>query len=866
MKNAKLAPLTRELALALTVAADARRVELRNLDLKRPDLSMVLTASGEALGWYSLWLRGRARFENLRTAALGHFYAASRDAAHILLEDAAKRAAEAGAGFLAGPLDGDTWHPYRLTTDDCAHPPFLLDRLTPLEWSDWFMEAGFVPIADYRSTKAPTGTYADAQADAWQKRFDRGEFRLSFLDPDRYEVILEEIHALCLESFAKNFLFSPVSREEFLDLYLPLGPRLIPELVQLAYEGEKLIGFCLSLPDFSQQMRGGPMDTAILKTFARNPDPRYKGLGAWLFRNSHILAEKRGFSFLITAFMHTEKASYRLAKQIGKDIRKYALFGLPLQVRMNSRNHNILERLRTVAAEVPDKMALVRPLIRGGEESIRFSGLWHKSGNLAAFFAAHGLGPEDRALLLIKPGIDFYLLLLALTRLGVTVMLLDPGTGLAHCRACVRQIRPTAFISSPGGHIFRFVLGLGSKIPCFATGFFPGARRLPLNRPFSFDKRPGTQNHPVFAAPHDHPALITFTSGSTGRPKATIRTHGFLLRQGEVLAKLMPARSEDVELCSFPVFSLANLAQGMTTILPPPGPSLAQIPVKPTLAAIHKHKATRLLAPPHLCRSLFESDQKKILEQLRMIHTGGGPVHVNLLELMAKGAPNADIVSLYGSTEAEPVALQALSDLPEDWREKARQGQGLLAGHPVSGMEVRILRDHTGTPLPQLCRRDFENLCLGQGEAGEIVVSGDMVLKGYANPIDDAGTKIRVDDVVWHRTGDAGRLDAEGRLWLLGRCKAALEIRDERFYPFSLEAAACMWPEVRRAAHLKVKGKTVLVLEGNPLSQTQEAEIRQCGIPPDLFLYLDAIPVDSRHQSKVMYGKLEKIAGKKMLK
>lgn len=330
MKNAELVPLTRELALTLTMADGAKALELRSLDLERPDCSMALIDSGTTLGWYSLWLRGAAPFENMSTAALGHFYAASQDAARTLLKDAAQRARAAGHAFLTGPLDESTWYPYRLTTDDCGHPPFLLDRLTPLAWSDWFMEAGFASIADYRSTKAPTGTYADTGADAWQRRFDDGEFRLCALDPDRYAAVLEKIHALCLQSFAKNFLFSPIGREAFLDLYLPLGPRLTPELTQLVYDGDTLIGFCLCLPDFSQQMRGEPMDTAILKTFARDPDPRYKGLGAWLFRNSHILAEKLGFSFLITAFMHTDNASYHLARKNGHDIRKYALFGLSL--------------------------------------------------------------------------------------------------------------------------------------------------------------------------------------------------------------------------------------------------------------------------------------------------------------------------------------------------------------------------------------------------------------------------------------------------------------------------------------------------------------------------------------------------------
>ena len=542
-----------------------------------------------------------------------------------------------------------------------------------------------------------------------------------------------------------------------------------------------------------------------------------------------------------------------------------------------SADRNIIQRLKEAALKVPRQAALVQAASGAGREkalpddAISFAGLEERSAGYARFFLSRGLTPKDRALLLMPPGIGFYTLFLALARIGVPVMLVDPGVGLEHFRACTRQIRPTVFIAPPKGHLLRLRPGFSGPLQAFSPSFVPFASTLRELPPAAGQGGPAVSSNgrseeaPFFEnildplLEENHPALITFTSGSTGRPKAIMRTHGFLLRQGDVLAALMPAGPGDVEFCSFPVFTLANLAQGVTTLLPPSGVRrLADITMADVLACMRRHKATRLLASPDFCSRLCRAAEQDNggLGALRAVHTGGGPVQLALLDRLAALAPEAEVCSLYGSTEAEPIALQDHAAIPDQWRERIQSGGGLPAGRPVESIRLRILEDNAGRALSVLTREAFDALCQPTGRAGEIVVSGPLVRKGYMNPEDDAETKIRVGDVVWHRTGDAGYCDEDGTLWLLGRCGAKIEAGGGHVYPFAVEAAASLLPEVRRAALIRARGKIILAVEGDGVSEAQRAGLMKIHSALDEVVSLPYIPVDARHNSKVLYAEL----------
>ena len=189
-------------------------------------------------------------------------------------------------------------------------------------------------------------------------------------------------------------------------------------------------------------------------------------------------------------------------------------------------------------------------------------------------------------------------------------------------------------------------------------------------------------------------------------------------------------------------------------------------------------------------------------------------------------------------------------------------GSGLLVGKPADGCEVRIVRSHPNASLGPFAGECFLAQCLAEGEIGEIVVHGPHVLSGYANPARNAGNKIEVDGRIWHRTGDAGYFDQNGRLWLVGRCDAVINDDHGVVYPFQVEYAMSGTPGVRRSALRARNGRRVLVLETSGRRfEANCANAARCvarhGI--DHIVTIRRIPMDKRHDAKIDYPALYRL-------
>jgi acyl-CoA synthetase (AMP-forming)/AMP-acid ligase II len=244
---------------------------------------------------------------------------------------------------------------------------------------------------------------------------------------------------------------------------------------------------------------------------------------------------------------------------------------------------------------------------------------------------------------------------------------------------------------------------------------------------------------------------------------------------------------------------------------------------------------------------------------LRKLYTGGAPVFPRLLEALRELAPNANPVAVYGSTEAEPIAHIEMGAITPDDIAAMRAGRGLLAGLPVKEVSLHILRDRWGTPRGEMTESEFASETMPVGEAGEIVVTGEHVLKGYLGGEGDEETKFQAAGEIWHRTGDAGRIDDSGRLWLLGRCVARIEDSRGSLYPLGVESVAMTYPKVRRAAALAHGGKRLLVIEGDA-DEALKQHLREAAA----WAYLDDVasisrmPLDARHNSKIDYPALRR--------
>src|SRR5690606_14487019 len=149
--------------------------------------------------------------------------------------------------------------------------------------------------------------------------------------------------------------------------------------------------------------------------------------------------------------------------------------------------------------------------------------------------------------------------------------------------------------------------------------------------------------------------------------------------------------------------------------------------------------AVRTVSPPALLARLVDHARREGLsyDSFERIFTGGAPVFPATLDDVAAVAPRAAVVAVYGSTEAEPIAEIERRDITAADRQAMATGAGLLAGPPVSSIQLRILADRWGTALGPWTTEALEAQALPPGEPGEIVVSGDHVLPGYLDGVGD---------------------------------------------------------------------------------------------------------------------------------
>lgn len=510
---------------------------------------------------------------------------------------------------------------------------------------------------------------------------------------------------------------------------------------------------------------------------------------------------------------------------------------------------NLVERLLQQAAARPDALALAH---RG--RTMTFRELEARTARGAAFLRAQGLGAGDPVLIFVPMGLDLYEVMLSVLRTGAVAVFLDPSAGDDHVAKCCARIPPRGYLGTPKAQVLRWWVPALRRIPRRIVT----ARYWPFAIPFG---RGGGTDDRLEPRAEDDAALITFTSGSTGEPKAAVRSHGFLLTQHAVLARTLRHEAGLLDLATLPVFVLANLASGQGTLIPDADlRSPGRITPGPVLDEIARHRPATCAASPAFFERLAEGAEARgqTLDSFRSLYTGGAPVFPGLLARLQRLAPQAEVVAVYGSTEAEPIAEMPFSEMSEDDLAAMASGQGLLAGPPVEP-EIRlcVIRDAWGTPLGHLDAAAFEAMACPRGEAGEIVVAGGHVLKGYFEGRGDEETKFRVEGEVWHRTGDLGRLDAQGRLWLLGRCAARIRDAKGELFPFAVETAALQVEGVHRAALAAFRGRRILVVEGPadpddpPDVDEVKASLSWAGL--DAVHVVWRIPLDRRHNAKVDY-------------
>lgn len=289
---------------------------------------LLLEQNGEVAARCSLWWQNTPAYDNHHLGLIGHYAARRAEAGTHLLRLAGDHLAGWGCTLIVGPLDGHTWHNYRLVTEPGQTPPFFTEPYTPAGWPDHFSGAGFSPLAHYTSLLTTELIPPDLDLTRVARRAHDHGFSLRSLQPDRLDRELHHFYTLATASFRSAFLYTPIAEADFVAQYRPLQPYLQPELILLAERAGRPVGFLFALPDWLQAQRGQPVDTVIIRTLAVQPEAQTYGLGTLLVARCHETARQLGYSRAIHALMHERNVSVKISRRFAaRPIRGYALFG-----------------------------------------------------------------------------------------------------------------------------------------------------------------------------------------------------------------------------------------------------------------------------------------------------------------------------------------------------------------------------------------------------------------------------------------------------------------------------------------------------------------------------------------------------------
>lgn len=514
----------------------------------------------------------------------------------------------------------------------------------------------------------------------------------------------------------------------------------------------------------------------------------------------------------------------------------------------------IIDKIKDLRKQYPDNTALFD--LKTGNK-ITFTQIDTKSDEICSYLTQKGFKKGNKIVVFVPIGIEFYLILTAIFKMGLQAVFIDPYAGIEHINKCCEMISPDGIIGSGKtllkGFFLKGIRKIGKKINYIKM--MEHSEKLSIYEKNKNQKK--IQNEKIDG---NSPALISFTSGSTGFPKIIMRTHEFLLGQHNVLEKNLKFEKETAVYSSFPIFLLSHMATGTTTFIPDLN---WRKPVESDFGNIVKqiteNNIQNIILPPAIFENIvkFCKDKKIMLENVQKVYTGGAPVFYSLMKKIKDVFTNAKIIALYGASEAEPISVLNFENITEEDIQNMKNGDGLLAGKIVNEIELKIEELEKMPKKNKILKNNnVEDL---SALKGEILVKGENVVNGYLNVEKKPNEK-------WHRTGDMGYINKKGQLILLGRVKGRIQIEENIYYPFTVETAFSFCKNLKKSVLTSKNNKLYLFAERNPEFKgnlSEDSEIKELKEKFGIFKIIEIeIPMDKRHNSKTDYKRLEEIVEK----
>jgi long-chain acyl-CoA synthetase len=428
--------------------------------------------------------------------------------------------------------------------------------------------------------------------------------------------------------------------------------------------------------------------------------------------------------------------------------------------------------LTHAAARFPDKDAAVF-----AAEKIGFSALDRASRQVAARLARLGVGPGERVAILYENSLAALVYFWGVLRAGAQSVDIPNLSGQPAIASMLAEAQPRALAISA-----RQLAKLDARTLEVTPDLLLGtadAKPHAAGRTLVTLESILAEEAPVTSGPGVTPgdvAMIVYTSGTTGRPKGVMLSHENLHSNVVAFNSRIQLTSDDSLLVIVPLHFIHGRIQLLTHALI--GGTLFfsagfQFP-QAVVDEMARHRTTGISGVPYHFATLLSATKLKTtaLPSLRNITITGGALSPAALAELKQAVPNARLHVNYGQTESSP-RLTYLG--PDEIFERVGS-----CGRALPGVTIEILGDD-GAPI-------------GSGQVGHVVATSPGIMKGYVSG--DERTSGRVDARGRLHTGDLGRLDADGFLYLAGRSSEMIKVAGERIFPREVEEVLDAHPAV----------------------------------------------------------------------
>lgn len=434
------------------------------------------------------------------------------------------------------------------------------------------------------------------------------------------------------------------------------------------------------------------------------------------------------------------------------------------------------EHLKTKAHTRSDSIAVIC-----NDTRLTFSDLNNQSNILANWLLGQGLKKGDRAVMLLPNCAEFAVVYFALMKIGIIAVILDfrlsppemaPLFDETEAKVLITHSKQKSF----AGRMIREKTNLKCSV-------LLGEEKEANDTSNGIDLyeniiKNGNPQEPNIPVNEDDEALFLYTSGTTGKPKGVVLTYDHLTYFPESMKAMLPLTENDVQGSVLPMSHISGpivLNQivdiGHTLVI------IDEMRPKKILEEVQRNRIDYFHAVPPIFQMILNlpSRERYDLSSLRFVAMMGTVVAEELMSEWLEEYPNCPPLQGYGATETSPLITLTHYD---DARFKMAS-----AGRIVPRAEIKII-DQDGKELPT-------------GEVGEIIARGPQIMKEYFK--NQNATEQKIKDG-WYYTGDLGKFDEDGYIYILGRADDMIITGGMNVYPSEIENVLIAHEKVAEAA------------------------------------------------------------------